>query len=154
MSDYSIYRDKAVSLLQRDEITHVDMLQAFVRGNARLLYAKESAEGDYAVLLYHKKCDILMLTATSEELARDAFSVLEGCTDEDLTGGEYPVYCGGRVFACVTHNEPAAAVTEELFKLHCDGACRQCVYTGMKIPVPSDRFTVRQLTADDADVVK
>lgn len=134
MSDAFVIK-KAKELLAYDPVTHADMLQAIIRGNAENVHVKDTEAG-FAVLLHHKICEALMIAANDASVAKSLIRE-----------------SGLEILFCVTHGEPAAEAVMELFDLDYETPCLQCIYVGSVPPIVHEGFNIVKLGMSYLDFV-
>ena len=125
-------RERAVSFLTRDRLSHMDMLEVIRLGQADVLRAEEAG-----VLLYDRPSGAWMLSASDADMGERLLS--------EIPRGQKDL-----LFA--VHQEFLLESIARRFHRDCVSRCRQAVYT-RKTPPAQGGFSVRPLTARDTDAV-
>lgn len=123
---------QAREYLNRDRLSHIDMLEALDTKIARVLCA-----GDAGVLLLIPSCGVYMVSAESPEFLRTLLPLMD------------------RPELIVTHQPSLAPLLCESFGLEQHMLCYQCVYLSDKPLAPEipQGIALRALTLDETDFV-
>lgn len=106
--------EQAIRYLSEDPLLHMDMLEGIRLGEARLLCVEQGG-----VLLFHKACGAVMMSAADEETARRMLA-------------ESP--CAGLF---VAHQAFYLSTVQALYPFSRTLVCRQAVYRGKKPLAPA-----------------
>ena len=126
-------KDRAVSWLSKDRLSHMDMLEPIRRGQADVIRAEEGG-----VLLHDRPSGVWMLSASDADMGERLLS--------EIPRGEKEL-----LFA--VHQDFLVESIDRRFHRNRVNVCRQAVYTRKTPPAPDGGFMVRPLTARDADAV-
>ena len=126
-------KDRAVSYLSRDRLSHMDMLEVIRRGQAEVVRAEESG-----VLLYDVPSGAWMLSASDEDMGERLLSEIPR-EEKDL------------LFA--VHQDFLRDSIARRFHRNLVSECFQAVYTRKRPPVCTEPFVIRPLVPQDVDAV-
>ena len=126
-------KDRAVSYLSRDRLSHMDMLEVIRRGQAEVVRAEESG-----VLLYDVPSGAWMLSASDEDMGERLLSEIPR-EEKDL------------LFA--VHQDFLRDSIARRFHRNLVSECFQAVYTRKRPPVCTATFVIRPLVPQDVDAV-
>ncbi|HJA93353.1 MAG TPA: tRNA (guanosine(37)-N1)-methyltransferase TrmD [Candidatus Eisenbergiella merdipullorum] len=125
-------RDRAVSYLSKDRLSHMDMLEVIKRGQADVVRAEETG-----VLLYDRPSGAWMLSASDEDMGERLLSEIPRGKDE--------------LFA--VHQSFLKESIARRFHRDRVSECMQAVYARKLPPACRARFGIRPLEAQDVDAV-
>lgn len=126
-------KDRAVSWLSKDRLSHMDMLEVIRRGQAEVIRAENSG-----VLVYDRPSGAWMLSASDEDMGERLLSEIPR-DEKDL------------LFA--VHQDFLRDSIARRFRRNVVSECFQAVYTRKLPPVCTTDFRIRPLEPRDVDTV-